>query len=202
MSLKELVDNSLTDKQRSHNYLDLYEDLLNKKKNTAKNILEVGIGDFNVKNGGSIKLWYNYFGTATIYGLDILGIDRVIDELINNDRIKLFTSVDAYDLTFFTENILNSGIKFDMLLDDGPHTLDSIEKFVSLYSQVMTEDGILIIEDIQKMEYINNLKNLTPEHLKKYIEIYDLRNISHCTDNIVFVNRILKPKLDTIRNRK
>lgn len=187
MSLKELVDNSLTDKQRSHNYLDLYEHLLNQKKNTAKNILEVGIGDFNVKNGGSIKLWYNYFGTATIYGLDILGIDRVIDELINNDRIKLFTSVDAYDLTFFTENILNSGIKFDMLLDDGPHTLDSIEKFVSLYSQVMTKDGILIIEDIQKMEYINNLKNLTPEHLKKYIEIYDLRNISHCTDNIVFV---------------
>jgi len=165
MSLKELVDNSLTDKEKSHGYLDLYEKLLCNKKISAKNILEVGIGDFNLKNGGSIKLWYDYFVNATIYGIDILSIDRVIDELKNNDRIKLYNSVDAYDSMFFTENILNSGIKFDMLLDDGPHTLESIEKFVMLYSQVIADDGVLIIEDIQKIEYINNLKTLVPENL-------------------------------------
>ena len=79
MSLKELVDNSLTDKEKSHGYLDLYEKLLCNKKISAKNILEVGIGDFNLKNGGSIKLWYDYFVNATIYGIDILSIDRVID---------------------------------------------------------------------------------------------------------------------------
>ena len=88
---------------------------------------------------------------------------------------------------FFTENILNSGIKFDMLLDDGPHTLESIEKFVMLYSQVIADDGVLIIEDIQKIEYINNLKTLVPENLKKYVEVYDLRNIRNYPDNIVFV---------------
>ena len=187
MSLKELVDNSLTDKQRSHGYLDLYEKLLNSKKNTAKNILEVGIGDFNEKNGGSIKLWRDYFNKATIHALDILSIDRVIDELKNNERIKLYTSVDAYDFSFFTKNIFNSGIKFDVLLDDGPHTLDSISKFVVLYSQVMSDDGILIIEDVQKIEYTKILSNLVPENLKKYIEIYDLRNIRQCPDNIVFV---------------
>ncbi len=187
MSLKELVDNSLTDKEKSHGYLDLYEKLLCNKKISAKNILEVGIGDFNLKNGGSIKLWYDYFVNATIYGIDILSIDRVIDELKNNDRIKLYNSVDAYDSMFFTENILNSGIKFDMLLDDGPHTLESIEKFVMLYSQVIADDGVLIIEDIQKIEYINNLKTLVPENLKKYVEVYDLRNIRNYPDNIVFV---------------
>lgn len=187
MSLKEIVDNSLTDKQRSHCYLDLYEKLLYSKKNTAKHILEIGIGDFNLKNGGSIKLWYDYFNKAIIHGLDILSIDRVIDELQNNDRIKLYTSINAYDETFFTNNILNSGIKFDMLLDDGPHTLESIILFIQLYLQVIADDGILIIEDIQKMEYVSILVNLIPNNLKKYIEIYDLRNISHCPDNIVFV---------------
>ena len=187
MSLKELVDNSLTDKQRSHGYLDLYESLLNSKKSSAKHVLEVGIGDFNIKNGGSIKLWHDYFKNATIYGVDILSIDRVLDELKNNERVKLYTSVDAYNFEFFINNILNSGIKFDILLDDGPHTLESISKFVVLYSQVMSDDGILIIEDVQKMEYIKILSDLVPENLKKYIEIYDLRNVRQCPDNIVFV---------------
>jgi hypothetical protein len=185
--MKSLVDNSLTDKQRSHNYLELYENLLHKKKQSAQNVLEVGIGDFNEKNGGSIKLWRDYFTNATIYGLDILDKNRVLDELLHDDRVKLYTSVDAYDSEFFKNNILDKNIKFDFLLDDGPHTLDSIVKFVKLYSQVMSDDGILIIEDIQKMEYTDILMKEVSEELKKYTKIYDIRHISHCPDNIVFV---------------
>jgi len=187
MSLKTLVDNLLTDKQRSHNYLDLYEKLLHKKKHTAKNVLEIGIGDFNPKNGGSIKLWRDYFTNAIIYGLDILDRNRVIDELLNDNRVKLYTSIDAYDSSFFHNNILDKNIKFDFLLDDGPHTLDSILKFVKLYSQVMADDGILVIEDIQKLEYTKMLMDELPEELKKHAKVYDIRHMSHCPDNIVFV---------------
>ena len=61
MSLIKLVDNRYTDKNNTHSYLPLYEKLLKNKKNTAKNILEIGIGDFGEKNGGSIKLWKDYF---------------------------------------------------------------------------------------------------------------------------------------------
>jgi hypothetical protein len=185
MSLKELVDNSLTDKQTKHGYLDLYEKLLTSKKNTAKNVLEIGIGDFNYKNGGSIKLWHDYFENAKIYGLDILGIERVIDELKNNDRVKLYTSIDAYDESFFNNNILNSNVKFDFILDDGNHSLESIKKFVILYSQVLSYDGILMIEDIQNIDYIQKLIELVPDNLNKYIEVYDLRK-NHA-DSIVFV---------------
>jgi len=55
----------------------LYEILLGPIKNTANNILEVGIGDFGYKNGGSLLLWRNYFTNATIYGIDILSLNRV-----------------------------------------------------------------------------------------------------------------------------
>lgn len=51
MSLLEIVNNSKTDKNTLHSYLDLYQKLLVKKEDTAKNILEIGILD-----GGSIKL--------------------------------------------------------------------------------------------------------------------------------------------------
>jgi len=186
MSLVELVDNSLTDKNTYHSYLELYEQLLFHKKETAKNILEVGLGDFKEKNGGSIKLWRDYFKNATVYGLDILGSDRVIDELIHDTRVVLYTSTDAYNEEFFTTTFLNKNIKCDFMLDDGPHTLESMKQFIKLYSQIMTEDGILIVEDIQKWDWIDILTNEVPEHLKPFVKAYDLRGNKNRYDDIVF----------------
>jgi hypothetical protein len=186
MSLIELVDNSLTDKNTVHSYLDLYEKLLCNKKYSAKNILEVGIGDFCEKNGGSLKLWKDYFINATIYGLDILNDSRVIDELKNNPRVILYTSSNAYDDIFFNNKILSKNIKFDFMLDDGPHTLESMIKFIKLYSQVIADDGILIIEDVQSWDWIEILINEVPEYLKKFVKVYDLRPNKNRYDDIVF----------------
>ena len=186
MSLRELVDNSKTDKNTTHSYLDLYEKLLFKKKETALNVLEVGIGDFTYKNGGSIKLWRNYFTNATIYGLDILPITRVIDELLNDSRVILYTSIDAYNNNFFITHFLNKNIKCDFMLDDGPHTLQSMTQFIKLYSQILTDDGILIIEDVQSWDWIEILKNEVPDHLKPFIKVFDLRSNKGRYDDIVF----------------
>jgi hypothetical protein len=186
MSLRDLVNNSFTDKNTTHSYIDLYQQLLVSKKETAKNVLEIGIGDFGPKNGGSILLWKNFFTNAIIYGIDILPNDRVMDELFNDNRIILFTSTDGYNNDFFTSNFLNKNIKFDFMLDDGPHTLESMQQFIKLYSQIMTDNGILIIEDVQSMDWIEVLKNEVPNHLKEYIKIYDLRHIKNRYDDIVF----------------
>jgi hypothetical protein len=185
-TLSELVNNSYTDKNTTHSYLNLYQNLLQRKKETAKHVLEIGIGDFGEKNGGSIKLWKDYFKNATIYGLDILPISRVMDELITNQRVKLYTSINAYDETFFTNTFLNKNIKCDVLLDDGPHTLASMVLFIRLYSQIMADDGILIIEDVQSIDWIEILKNEVPQHLKSFVKVYDLRANKNRYDDIVF----------------
>jgi mannosyltransferase OCH1-like enzyme len=184
-TLNDLVDNSKTDKDTVHSYLPLYESLLQSKKNTAKNVLEIGIGDFNEKNGGSIKMWKDYFTNATIYGLDIIPRDRVMDELLNDNRVVLYTSIDAYNEDFFITHFLNK-IKCDFILDDGLHTLDSMKQFIQLYSQIMTDDGILIIEDVQSWDWIDILKNEVPDHLKPFIKTYDLRPNKNRYDDIVF----------------
>ena len=49
MNLEDIVNNSKTDKNTTHSYLQLYQKLLISKKETAKNVLEVGIGDFGEK---------------------------------------------------------------------------------------------------------------------------------------------------------
>ena len=181
MSLVQIADNSRTDKNTLHSYLPLYQKLLGKKKLTSKNILEIGIF-----NGGSIKLCNDYFTNATIYGLDIINIDNVWDGIKNKDRIILYTSTDAYNEDFFKTNFFDKNIKFDFMLDDGPHTLESMKQFIKLYSQIMADDGILIIEDVQSWDWIEILKNEVPENLKKFVRAYDLRPIKKRYDDIVF----------------
>jgi hypothetical protein len=181
MRLEEIVDNSRTDKNTVHSYLPLYQKLLISKKETAKNVLEVGIYE-----GGSIKLWSDFFTNATVYGLDIINIENIWEGIKCNDKIILHTSTDAYDNDFFINNFLNKNIKCDFMLDDGPHTLESMKQFIRLYSQIMTDDGILIIEDVQSWEWIDILKNEVPENLKQFIKIYDLRHNKNRYDDIVF----------------
>ena len=181
MSLLELVDNSRTDKNTRHSYLPLYQTLLEGKKDTANNVLEVGID-----RGGSIKLWHDFFTNAVVYGLDIIPLEKVWEGIKNNKRIILHTSTDAYNETIFNTNFLEKGIKFDFMLDDGPHSLQSMKIFIRLYSKVMADDGILIIEDVQSWDWIDILKAEVPDELKKYIKVYDLRSNKNRYDDIVF----------------
>lgn len=109
-----------------------------------------------------------------------------MDELKNKTRIVL-GCFDAYNEDFFYNQIVAKNIKFDFMLDDGPHTLESMKQFIKLYSQIMTKDGILIIEDVQKWEWIELLKNEVPESLKSFVDVYDLRPNKNRYDDIVFV---------------
>ena len=181
MSLAEIADDATTDKNTTHSYLPLYETLLVNKKETAMNVLEIGIS-----KGGSIKLWNDYFTNATVYGLDILNEDGICADIQNKERIVLYTSVDAYDTDFFTSHFLEKNIQCDFILDDGPHTLDSMKQYIRLYTQIMKDDGILIIEDVQSWDWIEILWMEVPEHLKPFVKVYDLRPQKDRYDDIVF----------------
>jgi hypothetical protein len=50
----------------------------------------------------------------------------------------------------------------------------------------MTEDGILIIEDVQSFEWMEILSCVVPDELKKFIKIYDLRKNKGRYDDLVF----------------
>lgn len=176
-----LAYNDRTDKNTFHSYLETYETLFSPKRYSAKNILEIGVQD-----GGSIKLWFDYFPNAIIYGLDIRKIKDMWDEIKNKPRIKL-GCFDAYSEDFFENQMKSLNVKFDILIDDGPHTLESMIFFIKNYSSLLTEDGILVIEDIQSMDWIKDLEDVVPEELKQYIEVYDLRENKGRYDDILFI---------------
>ena len=73
------------------------------------------------------------------------------------------------------------------MIDDGPHTLESMLTFIKLYSNVLANDGILVIEDIQSIDWIPILANQVPDNLKNFIQVYDLRSIKDRHDDLMFV---------------
>jgi hypothetical protein len=80
-----------------------------------------------------------------------------------------------------------SQFNFDIIIDDGPHTLESMIFFIENYSKLLEEDGILVVEDVQSIEWIEDLKKVVPESLKQYICVYDLRENKKRYDDILFV---------------
>jgi len=187
MSLYSIADPTRTDKNTTHSYLALYDRLLAPRKSTAENVLEIGIGPAETLNGGSIRLWHDYFDISKIHAIDIIHIESVWSEIRDVPRIQLYTQTDAYDGAFVNREFVSNNVKFDMVLDDGPHTLESMIQCIGLYLPLLSETGILIIEDVQSIEWLSALTAAVPHDLQKYIHTFDLRHIKGRYDDIVFV---------------
>lgn len=181
--LKSLCNNSRTDKGTSHSYIDVYEMLFKSKKDSATDVLEIGIGPANTLNGGSIKLWYDYFLNADIHAVDIIDYNDIWSEIKDKDRIKLHYKSNAYSSEFVKNTFGDK--KFDVIIDDGPHTLPSMIDFVKLYLSYLKSDGIAIIEDVQSSEWVPKiLQNISSEY---NAVVYDRRHIKGRWDDILIV---------------
>ena len=178
MDLRKLIDSKRTDKDTLHSYLETYENLFREKRYTSTTIMEIGIAE-----GGSIKLWNDYFVNARIFGIDIMSMkDSIKDIKYNYSRINLSLNTDAYNM-----NVDVFKDKFDIIIEDVDHILSIQIIFLKNYHSILEDDGIMIIEDIQKVEDLEVLSNETPEEYKKYIEVYDLRANKGRYDDILFV---------------
>ena len=174
-SLDKIVDNRFTDKNTLHSYLETYEKVLKDKYLSCKNVLEIGI-----QRGGSIKLWNDYFINANIYGIDIDDGPKFLEEFKRVKCLKMNAySKDSID--YFS----NQSIKFDFIIDDGPHTLESMIFTLIHYSKLLTPTGILIIEDIPSIDWAYLFERITNKY-KENTHIYDLRENKGRYDDIVF----------------
>ena len=183
IKIKDFIDNKLTDKNTLHSYVNVYEDMFDSLRYTAKNILEIGMAP-----GGSIMVWRNYFINAHIYGIDTCNLSDIQSQSIKNDyHITLFPNTNGYNDEFIRDNFINKNIKFDMVLDDASHTLEDIIYFIIKYLPLLSDNGIMVIESIQKFEWIEILKLIVPDEFKKNIQIYDLRHIKNRHDDVLFV---------------
>lgn len=168
-----------TDKNNPHNYVEPYGHLLGPYADKKGSLLEIG-----VRWGASMVLWHEFFPN---YNFCFLDSENLLEEKnankLNPKRYQYIIG-DAYTETIRNE-VANKFSEFDVIIDDGPHTLESQIKCIDLYLPLLKVGGILCIEDIQSNENLEILKY----HLSKIqnISFYlvDMRWKSPLPDDMI-----------------
>jgi len=120
-------------------YTEIYENYFSALRNARLNILELGI-----LNGGSLKLWADYFPNSQITGIDINQVN-IQDK---TGRIHAFQGYqqDKRFLDHVRQVVAPDG--FNIIIDDASHIgLYTKESFWHLFDNHLVNGGIYIIED-------------------------------------------------------
>lgn len=153
MSLTKLIEGKKvyrSDKYDLGYVCEFYDKLFAPLKDARIKILEIGI-----EYGNSVKLWHDYFTHAEIYAVDPYKTDDA-KHVESMDRVSLYFE-DAYQFKFLDKLPDN---EFDIIIDDGPHTVDSQRFFVKNYPKKLKDNGILVVEDIISVAYTKELSDM------------------------------------------
>jgi predicted O-methyltransferase YrrM len=160
-----------------HDYINgFYNEEFKKYQDKSIKLLEIG-----VYKGASLALWSKYFTKAMIFGLDIQ--DQRVLKYQNLDRVEIGIC-DAYSLSPSTLEGLG---KFDIIIDDGPHTIPTLQQCIELYLPQLNEGGVMVLEDVQDPSWFPQLIEKVPEDLK--YECIDLRENLNRYDDLLMVIR-------------
>ena len=176
-----------TDKDEAHSYCDYYEEMLTPYKERDVSLLEIG-----TNYGCSAILWHDFLPKSKMLLLDIQEtMNSKCWNVMDNDRFT-YANCDAYDEETPSEvkNLFPDG--FDIIFDDGPHTLESQKECIELYLPMLNNNGTMFIEDIQRVDDFDELQK-TFDEVKETLdgnyscERIDLRHIKNRYDDLIFV---------------
>jgi len=156
-------------------YFDIYDYHFNRFRGREVHVLE-----FGVYQGGSLKMWKDYFGSrCKVYGVDIN--PHCIKA--KDDNIEIFIG-DQEDRVFL-KALIKKIPRIDILIDDGGHRMkQQINTFEELFNHI-SDNGIYLCEDIHT-SYRHNYgggykkRNSFVEYSKNFI---DYINAWHSKDN-------------------
>lgn len=152
--LEELGKKYGTDKIGKHNYLPVYYEMFKDRRETVKNVLEIGVGE-----GKGLRMWKDFFTNARIYGAD-----NEVERLFNEERIQVYLidqslAKDVMEMSYWS-------YKMDLVIDDGSH--DPMDQMFTCFGLMpfLKKDVVYVIEDVAD-----------PEIAKYLSKKYDLRVI-------------------------
>ena len=136
-----------TDKNDWHGYCDYYVEALTRFKDREVSVLEIG-----TNYGCSAILWHDFLPKSKMLLLDIQEtMNAKCWEIMDNDRFT-YANCDAYDEDTPEEvrGVVPGG--FDIIFDDGPHTVKSQKECIEYYLPMLNINGTMFIEDIQSVD--------------------------------------------------
>jgi len=179
-----------TDKATLHKFTDFYENQLSHLKNDSIKLLEIG-----VLNGGSLKMWEEFFPQGTIYGADIndkthLQTARIFTQKCNQENPESLKSLFA-------------PLVFDVVIDDGGHTMLQQQLTLLYLLPKIRSGGKFIMEDLhtsyRKFRGHNkNNKKTTMSLLTQYSDFFS-DNLPE--ESVLDGYEILPEEVASIRSR-
>jgi cephalosporin hydroxylase len=166
-------------------YFEIYERHFSQFRKKKISLLE-----FGVLHGGSLQMWKYYFGkNAKIYGADI---DPRCAELAEENITILNCNQEDRDSL---SSIRNTLPKFDIIIDDGGHTmLQQKLTFEEMYAHVK-DGGIYLCEDMHTSYWPGHFgggyksESSFMEYTKNLV---DQLNAWYSQDNLLQVNEFTK----------
>ena len=114
-------------------------------------------------------------------GVDVLDCTR-----FSRGRVRVLHA-DAYDHeTVRRAREAGPPGGYDLIVDDGPHTLDSLVFAARHYAPLLAEGGVLVLEDVQDPGWTADLCGACPELAP---EVIDRRGVKGRYDDIMVVYR-------------
>lgn len=181
-SLQQIWDESplKSDKGDLHSYLGVYEEILAPYRETAKNVLEIGLF-----NGYSLLMWEKYF-SGKVYGIDCS--DRPHDGLAD---LRPLIQEGTHNISIIdAENALEvsklfMGYKFGVIIEDAGHHIEQQLKLYHVFKPYLSENSVYIIEDIQNIDATRHLfENIDTD---KKVTILDRRRVNGRYDDMLVI---------------
>lgn len=140
-----------TDKSSKwHNYTPVYEKYFSPIRHKSLRILEIGFF-----KGASARMWESYFPKSDLFFIDINKklVDKYSIGLSKRCKCFVFDQSNTKSLSSFLDQVKT---QFDIIIDDGGHTMDQqIKSFKNLFSSLKS-GGIYIIEDLHTSYWKKN----------------------------------------------
>ena len=151
-------------------YFPVYEKHFGLIRNKPIKILEIG-----VLNGGSLEMWRYYFPEATIVGIDIDPNCKQHEQEGINIRVGDQTNEK------FLQSLIDEFGDFDLIIDDGSHHVNHVNKTFQFLFSKLANDGIYFIEDTHAAYWSSHGGNITaPESINNVAkEMIDSINADH-----------------------
>ena len=171
-----------TDKASCHTYDELYCELFSKYRDKAGSILEIGI-----QYGGSALLWHEYLPLFHLTLIDTVNqIHTSILDKLSTERYE-YIEIDAFKQESIDLLKQKYPEGFDIIVDDGPHYIETQTFTLQEYSKLLKKGGTLVIEDIQKFENIEPImSSFNPDEFSS-LKYYDFREIKGRGDDLLII---------------
>lgn len=165
----------------SHGYLRNYQYWMEDSRDLPIKFLELG-----VFYGASLKMWRDYFPNGQIHGLDwFKGLNgngrwfpdakKFLDEQkISPERITLY-QVDQGSrphMEEFAEQMMEAGIQFDYILDDGSHLMRDQQMAIGILFKLVRPGGMFIMEDIQSSTHPEYYADIRPDQKNTTLAVF------------------------------